>query len=50
MVSNVPTSKRGQYQLLLPLYVGWVYCPNVSVGRRKRGQGIGREGGNNQGE
>lgn len=47
MVSNVPTSKRGQYQFFLPLYLGWVYCPNVVVGEKK-GQGIGRDGSNNK--
>lgn len=47
MVSSVPTGKRGQYQLFLPFYLGWVYCLNVVVGK-KRGWGLGREGGNNK--
>jgi len=47
VVSNVPAGKGGQYQLLLPLYLGWVYCLNAVV-RKKRGQGLGREGGNNK--
>lgn len=44
MVSNVPTSKRGPYQLFLPLCLGWVYCPNVVVGEKKgAGNREGRE-------
>lgn len=48
MVSNVPTSKRGQYQLISPLYLGWVYFVNVVVGKIKKVV-IRQEGGNNKG-